>query len=87
MFAANFIGHYNILDTVAMKKVVPVDTGSEFVAIRPEAVHISVDGGGSDEAHTFDPGKRLRDTRSFSRVRNCKKRTWTVFQRGNQEVI
>lgn len=46
-FAANFIGHYNILDTAAMKKVVTVDTGSEFVAIRPEAIRISPDDGGS----------------------------------------
>ena len=47
-FAANFIGHYNILETAAMKKVVTVETGSEFVAIRPEAVRISAEDGGSD---------------------------------------
>ena len=47
-FAANFIGHYNILETAAMKKVVTVESGSEFVAIRPEAVRISAEDGGSD---------------------------------------
>ena len=47
-FAANFIGHYNILETAAMKKVVTVEGGSEFVAIRPEAVRISAEDGGSD---------------------------------------
>ena len=47
-FAANFIGHYNILETAALKKVVTVETGSEFVAIRPEAVRISAEDGGSD---------------------------------------
>ena len=47
-FAANFIGHYNILETAAMKKVVTVETGSEFVAIRPGAVRISAEDGGSD---------------------------------------
>lgn len=45
-FAANFIGHYNILDMKDMNKVAPVKIGSEFVAIRPEAIHISADDGG-----------------------------------------
>ena len=50
-FAANFIGHYNILNVKAMNKVVPVKAGSEFVAIRPEAICISSnDGGGNTDA-------------------------------------
>lgn len=47
-FAANFIGHYNILDVKDMNKVAPVKVGSEFVAIRPEAIHISPRDGGKN---------------------------------------
>ncbi len=47
-FAANFIGHYNILDVKDMNKVAPVKVGSEFVAIRPEAINISPRDGGKN---------------------------------------
>lgn len=47
-FAANFIGHYNILDVKDMNKVAPVKVGSEFVAIRPEAINISPKDGGKN---------------------------------------
>lgn len=56
-FAANFIGHYNILDVEAMNKVVPVKAGSEFVAIRPEAIHISNNDGGSGSQDVQMKGK------------------------------
>ncbi len=40
-FAANFIGHYNILQAEAVQETAGVRCGSEFVAVRPEAIHIS----------------------------------------------
>ena len=49
-FAANFIGHYNILEVEALKPFFPAQSASGFVAIRPEAVHIAQKAGcGPDE--------------------------------------
>ncbi len=50
-FAANFIGHYNIIDMKEMNKIVPLKVESEFVAVRPEAIEIAVheDGAGADQ--------------------------------------
>ncbi len=50
-FAANFIGHYNILRANEMHQASGVQSASEFVAVRPEAIHISPDiqdGGGRE---------------------------------------
>ena len=40
-FAANFIGHYNILSNPDLKKLCGLSSDCDFVAIRPEAVLIS----------------------------------------------
>lgn len=40
-FAANFIGHYNILSNPDFKKLCGLSSDCDFVAIRPEAVLIS----------------------------------------------
>lgn len=56
-FAANFIGHYNILDMKDMNKVAPVKIGSEFVAIRPEAIRISANDGGKSAEDVQLKGK------------------------------
>lgn len=56
-FAANFIGHYNILDVKDMNKAAPIKVKSEFVAIRPEAIHISENDGGSNADNVGLKGK------------------------------
>ena len=40
-FAANFIGHYNILSNPDLKKLCSLSSDCDFVAIRPEAILIS----------------------------------------------
>ena len=40
-FAANFIGHYNILSNPDLKKLCGLSSDCDFVAIRPEAILIS----------------------------------------------
>ena len=49
-FAANFIGHYNILEVEALKAFFPVESASGSVAIRPEAIHISQTAGCGPDA-------------------------------------
>lgn len=62
-FAANFIGHYNILEVNALKERTPIEAASDLVAIRPEAIHISKEDGCSPE----DIQIKGRITRAMSR--------------------
>lgn len=42
-FAANFIGHYNILKSAELSKQTVLKAESELIAIRPEAINISTE--------------------------------------------